>query len=172
MRKGGASLKRKRGTPAAMLAAVVAGITLASGMAAGESACRLVKVAEWPVRLARNQLLVDGAINGKPLGVKLDTGTTRTILLRQAAVQLGLALRRTRGRMYGIGGEADLELAFVDEFMIGETRRENLRMLVVGRQERGDGVAVLLGEDFLHKFDVEFLLGRRGRERRGDRSGR
>lgn len=60
--------------------------------------------------------------------------------------------------MYGIGGEADLELAFVDEFMIGETTRENLRMLVAGRQERGDGVAVLLGEDFLHKFDVEFDL--------------
>jgi predicted aspartyl protease len=141
-----------------MLAAVVAGIAMASGMAAGESACRLVRVAEWPVRLERNQLLVDGAINRKPLGVKLDTGTTRTILLRQAAVQLGLPLQRTRGRMYGIGGEADLERAFVDEFIIGETTRENWRMLVAGRQERGDGVAVLLGEDFLHKFDVEFDL--------------
>src|ERR1700746_4061077 len=60
--------------------------------------------------------------------------------------------------MYGIGGEADLERAFVDEFVIGETTRENWRMFVAGRQERGDGVAVLLGEDFLHKFDVEFDL--------------
>jgi predicted aspartyl protease len=137
---------------------MAAGIAMASGMAAAESACNLVRVAEWPARLERNQLLVDGAVNHKPVVVKLDTGATRTILMRPAALKLGLTLRRTRGRMYGIGGEADLELAFVDELKIGETTRENWRMLVVGGNERGDGVAVLLGEDFLHKFDVEFDL--------------
>jgi predicted aspartyl protease len=141
-----------------LAAAVAAGIAMASGMAGGESACRLVRVAEWPVRLERNQLLVDGVINRTPVGIKLDTGATRTILMRPAALKLGLTLRRTRGRMYGIGGEADLELAFADELRIGEITRENWRMVVAGGNDRGDGVAVLLGEDFLHKFDVEFDL--------------
>jgi len=160
MRERGVSLQLKRGAPAAMLAvAVVAAcVMMASGIAAGEAACHLVRVAEWPIRLERNQLIVDGAVNQKPVGVKLDTGATRTIVLRPAALKLDLTLRRTRGRMFGIGGEAELELAFVDELRIGEITRENWRMLVAGGQERGDGVAVLLGEDFLHKFDVEFDL--------------
>jgi predicted aspartyl protease len=133
---------------------------LVSGLAAAEANCDLNRVAEWPVRLERNELLVDGALNGQPVVVKIDTGATRTIILRSAALKLGLTLHRTRGRMYGIGGEANLELAWIDDLAIGESRRSNWRMLVVAGRERGDGVAVLLGEDFLQNYEVEFDLER------------
>jgi predicted aspartyl protease len=150
-------LQAKRARPISLLA--IAGLlAIATAIAAAESPCHLDRIAEWPVRLERNQLLVDGAVNGQPVVVKLDTGTTRTIIPRRAALELGLALHRTRSRLYGVGGEADLELAWVGELAIGQITRQNLRLLVAGGHDRDQGIAVLLGEDFLQKFDIEFDL--------------
>jgi len=137
-------------------------LVFASLAAAVPSECKLVRVAEWPVRLDdRNQVLVGGSINGQGVAIKLDTGSTRTLILRSAAAQLGLTLRRTRGRMVGVGGETDMEAAYIDEFKIGETSRQNWRMLVAGEHDRGATVAVLLGDDFFRALDVEFDLGHR-----------
>jgi predicted aspartyl protease len=126
--------------------------------AAGSSDCSAELAAEWQVRLVREQPLIDGFINGQPVGVKLDTGATRTMLFRSAAQRLGLALQRTRARMFGVGGEADLEVALVDEFKIGASTRQGSRMLVASDRNRNEAAAVLLGYDFLRKFDVEFDL--------------
>lgn len=113
------------------------------------------------MRLERNQVLADGSINGQSVGIKLDTGSTRTLILRSAATRLGLTVRRTRAQMFGVGGETDLDVAYVNAFKIGEVERENWRMLVAGEQDRGGTVAVLLGEDFFRTFDIEFDLARR-----------
>ena len=150
-------MQAKRALPISLLA-IAGALTMASGIAAGEAPCRLERIAEWPVRLDRNQLLVDGTVNGQPVVIKLDTGTTRTIVLRPAALKLGLVLHRTRSRLYGVGGEVDLELAWVGELAIGAITRENLPLLVSGGHERDESIAVLLGEDFFQKFDVEFDL--------------
>ena len=148
-------MQAKHARPTFLLAIVAA---LATGIAAAAPPCHLDRIAEWPVRLERNQLLVDGAVNGQPVIVKLDTGTTRTLIPRAAALKLGLSLHRTRSRLYGVGGEADLELAWVGELAIGGITRQNLRLLVAGRHDRDERIAVLLGEDFFQKFDVEFDL--------------
>jgi len=126
--------------------------------AAGSTDCSSELAAEWQVRLIRDQPLIDGTINGQSVIVKLDTGATRTLLFRSAAERLGLALQRTRARMFGIGGEADLEIALVHEFKIGATTRQGSRMLVASEHNRNEVAAVLLGYDFLRKFDVEFDL--------------
>jgi predicted aspartyl protease len=150
-------LQAKRARPISLLA-IAGALAIASGFVAAKPQCHLDQIAEWPVRLERNQLLVDGAVNGQSVVVKLDTGTTRTIILRPAALKLGLALHRTRSRLYGVGGEADLELAWIGELEIGGITRQNLRLLVAGGRDRDEGIAVLLGEDFFQKFDVEFDL--------------
>jgi predicted aspartyl protease len=150
-------LQATRALPISLLA--IAGVLgIASGIAAAEAPCHLDRIAEWPLRLERNQLLVDGTINAQPVVIKLDTGTTRTIVLRPAALKLGLALHRTRNRLYGVGGEVDLELTWVGELAIGGITRQDLRLLVSGGHEREEGIALLLGEDFFQKFDVEFDL--------------
>src|SRR5258707_12323197 len=41
---------------------------------AAVSSCKLVKLEDWPIRVQRNLLLVDGAINGQKISVILDTG--------------------------------------------------------------------------------------------------
>lgn len=72
---------------------------------AAASNCKMVQIAELPVRLAHNKLIVDGAINGQKIGVMLDTGAMHTLIVRSAAVRLGLARQEARGyRVFGIGG--------------------------------------------------------------------
>jgi predicted aspartyl protease len=122
--------------------------------------CKMLRIAEWPARVENSQLLVNGAVNGQPVGIELDTGSTRTMMFRSAALRLGLTLRRTRFRMFGIGGETDVDVTFLDELKIGETtKRANVQMIIAGERDSGDEVALLLGNDFLQKFDVEFDLG-------------
>jgi clan AA aspartic protease (TIGR02281 family) len=140
--------------------AATASVALASAWDAAAdhaSGCRFARIAEWPVRIERNHLITDGAINGKRVGVLLDTGAMQTLILRSAAERLGLTRWGVAGaRMYGIGGESAVNRTLVDEFRVGQFARTNLQMIVAG--ERDFGADVLLGEDFFRQFDVEFDL--------------
>ena len=126
---------------------------------AGASSCKLVKIEDWPIRLELNHVLVDGAINGQKIGVIVDTGATRTLILRAAAVRLGVPITSTtNARMFGVGGETKVEVALVDEFKLGQAEQKELRMLVAGEHDFGGDAGVLLGEDFFQVFDIEFDL--------------
>jgi predicted aspartyl protease/Tfp pilus assembly protein PilF len=126
---------------------------------AGASNCKMVKIAELPVRVAQNKLIVEGAINGQKVGILLDTGAGRTTILRSAAERLGLGAHWAAGvRMSGVGGETDVESAVVNEFKLGEAVRKDWRMYVAGENDLGNDFAVLLGDDFFHLVDVEFDL--------------
>lgn len=135
------------------------GLAVASMAVVAASNCKIAQIEEWPVRLERNKLIVDGAINGQQIGVILDTGTSRSLILRSTAVRLGLKLEKVSGyRIFGIGGETAVEVAFVSEFKIRQAVRKGWRVLVAGEHEVGVGSAFLLGEDFFHLADVEFDL--------------
>jgi predicted aspartyl protease len=139
---------------------VLIGIAIASGICtAAPSDCKLLRIAEWPIRLERNKLIVDGTINGQKIGILLDTGAERSLILRSAAVRLGLTLRRARGlRFFGLGGETEVQTAHLDEFKIGDATRKNWQVIVAGEHDLGGEVALLLGDDFFHGADVEFDL--------------
>ena len=146
--------------PSSLLAAcLVAGLGVAGGAIAADAKCKFVRIVDWPVRIVRNQIIVDGAINGQKVGVILDTGTTRSLILRSSAVRLDLPKREAPGRrMYGVGGESKMEIAVVDDFKLGEVSTKGLQLFVAGENDLGEGQDVLLGEDFLRRFDVEFDL--------------
>jgi predicted aspartyl protease len=128
-----------------------------SGAAAGS--CKFVRMAEWPVRLERNRVVVQGAINGQEIGILLDTGAGRSLIQRSAATRLGLTRRTAPGiRLFGIGGETYAETAVVEEFRIGQAVRKDWHVLVAGEQDVRANVGVIMGEDFLQNFDVEFDL--------------
>ena len=58
--------------------------------------------------------------------------------------------------MFGVGGETNVEIAFVDELKVEQTVRKGWRVIVAGD---GDfGADVLLGEDFFQLVDMEFDL--------------
>jgi len=143
-----------------VLVATVASIALAFPLgtaAADSSGCKFARIAEWPVRIERNHLITDGAINGKPVAVLLDTGAMQTLVLRTAAARLDLTRKGTKGgRMIGVGGESLIDTTLVDEFRVGQFTSTGLLMYVAG--EHDFGADVLLGEDFFRQFDVEFDL--------------
>ena len=123
------------------------------------SACKMIQIADLPVRMVANHLVVDAAINGKKIGAMVDTGSSLTLILRPATEWLGLERRETRGyQVFGVGGPTKVESALIDEFKIGNASRKNWRMFVAGEREFGDDIAVILGEDFFVQIDVEFDL--------------
>ncbi len=132
-------------------------------VASGTSNCKLVKIDQWLVRFSRNRLLViEGAINGQKVGIMLDTGAMRTMIFRPVAERLGLMMRPLRNAyVSGFGGFSSIESAPVGEFRIGESTRRNWHMMVAGEHDPGDGIGVLLGEDFFQNVDVEFDLANR-----------
>ena len=146
-----------------LVASAVIGVAIASGIcAAAPPECKFIRIAEWPVRLEHNKLIVDGAINGRKIGIMLDTGAQLSLILRSAAIRLGLTLRRSsRYRIFGLGGETDVEVAHLDEFKIGQATQKNWQVIVAGERDFGDDVAFLLGDDFFHNVDVEFDLAAR-----------
>ena len=145
--------------PAARLVLALVLATISGLVDAGASSCKLIKIADFPVRLERNRLIIEGAINDHKIGIQVDTGAERSLILRAAADRLGLTRQQVRGtRMFGVGGETYVESAYVDSFKIGEAERKGWQPLVVGERDMGADVAFLLGEDFLHLIDVEFDL--------------
>ena len=150
---------RAPGIRCAVLAAAIAFGLTPQSIATAASSCQMIRVAELPVRTAHGKLVVDGAINGQPVGVMLDTGASHTVLFRSAAVRLGLERRQAGGYGgYGVGGETTIETGLIDEFRLGQATRKGWRMMIMGEHDPGDDVAALLGEDFFDQFDVEFDL--------------
>jgi hypothetical protein len=119
----------------------------------------LAQIAEWPIRTSRNRLIVDGAVNGRKVGVLLDTGASRTMMLRSQALRLGLSpVELPRAWAEGVGGIAEVGAVTVREMMIGDATRTNWTMPVVADPDLGGDFAVVLGEDFFERVDVEFDL--------------
>ena len=133
-------------------------LALASVAAAAASDCKMIQVADWPVRTGRGVPLVEGTVNGQKIGVLLDTGA-ESMILRSAADRLGLTRRQARGaRVFGIGGETYVEVTVIDEFKVGEITRKNLRLPVAGERDFGNRIDAIVGEDFFEQLDVEFDL--------------
>ncbi len=139
--------------------ALIAAAFVAATDASAQSRCRFLKIVEWPVRVVANHLVVDGEINGQKVGIMLDTGATFSAIDRQSAEFLKLPLRDAPGRrIVGIGGQTQASLAAVDEFKLGEVATQSLQLLVTGDGTRRSPWDMILGEDFLQRFDVEFDL--------------
>jgi predicted aspartyl protease len=145
-----------------LAASAAIGLAMAGNAAAAETPkCKLARIAEWPVRTEYYRPIVDGEINGKKIGILLDTGAQMSLVQRSATTKLGLTRSDATGyRASGIGGETHAEYVHIDEFRIGQTVRKNWRMPVAGEHDFSDDVAVLLGlgDDFFRQVDVEFDL--------------
>jgi predicted aspartyl protease len=148
----------------AAIAATLAGSALAAEtVPAGTSDCKLVQIDQWPVRFAGSGwLVIDGAVNRQRVAVMLDTGAMRTAILRPVAARLGLKIDPLKGvRIVGLTGDSVAETAHVAELTIAGSTRGGWQMIVAGERDLGDGIGVILGEDFFQNVDVEFDLANR-----------
>jgi hypothetical protein len=120
--------------------------------------CKLVKIHEWQFAPDKASLIIDGAINGQKIGVRLDTGAYGSFVMRAAADRLGLTRLQGEGIASGVGGNSVIENVVIDEFRIGTATLKNWKAPVVGERDLGPEYSVLLGYDYFQQTDVEFDL--------------
>ena len=84
--------------------------------AADPSACQLVRVTEWPVRLENGRAFVDGAINGKKVNILVHTGAYASLVVNAAAKSLDLHVTDRTNEV------------FADGRRVGVTRLDELRI--------------------------------------------
>ena len=120
------------------------------------AACQFAKVAEMPLMWADNgHPMVSAEINGKPVFMLFDTGATATVLTRQGAESQGLSVEPSQGYSYGVGGSSSNMAAAVDEFLLGPSRAQKIRMWVMGSADLGDDIAGMVGADYSMQMDME-----------------
>lgn len=143
---------------------VAAAVILCSwrpAMAAAPAKCQLQLVGEIPVTLADGEILADATVDGRPVRMKIDTGSDLTALFRDAVVKMGIPVQHTAGaRIYGVGGESRIEAASVGRFELGGMQVSNAHMAVITAEE-GDAAQGILGAQFLTQADIEFDLAHR-----------
>lgn len=101
---------------------------------------------------------IQGEINGGAVHIGIDTGATRTMLLRAEADRHNLALAATDRRFVGIGGASIMYAAKVRDLSVGGTHVRNSLFPVVDHQGE-NSIGMIFGTDFLFKNDVEIALG-------------
>lgn len=136
---------------AAGLAAAVVGAAASPAAAA----CKIEMAAELKVDPATRRPRVEGAIGGRPVTVLIDSGAWATGLTLSAAERLGLRATGSPVRSYGVGGVLDTRAVPVTAVRIGAI--SIARMLMPVTQGEAD-VDMLLGDDILNDYDVEFDL--------------
>jgi predicted aspartyl protease len=124
-----------------------------------DAACQFVKVATVKIMADGNRFFIPGSINGQDVLFMVDTGAEFSLLSEGAAGALGLGVSQTGGQMYGVTGNAiNVGVARVADMSFGGWSGHNVYLRVAGEDvtlRRGRVVAIL-GQDFLHNFDVEF----------------
>jgi predicted aspartyl protease len=122
--------------------------------------CRYLNLATLPVKSSSGLVTAKLGINGDAVITVVDTGTLRTMLSRQEADKLGLALSHTKITTSDVnGGEAAIYAAFVNDIALDHYFWHGLKLEVVS-QLTGSYNA-LAGADILLngvKRDIEFSL--------------
>jgi predicted aspartyl protease len=126
--------------------------------------CPLIRVAEMPLTLQQNLMLVDGSINGQPVRLLVDTGAERTLLTEDAVKRLQLP-RDTQHvtRTVGIGGPSmGWDASLPHGLVLGGTDlpvdRVTVGQFSITHVGGDAGVDGLLGADILLAFDVDLNL--------------
>jgi hypothetical protein len=140
-----------------LCAVAAAGLCAAASSALAD--CRLGLVAELPLDPNRAVPVAEGEINGKPARFLIDTGSSWTIIVRSEALRLHLAMGRVKGvSVYGVGGEREAFGGEIQSMKVGNLVATNVQVIASGSAKTSSDVSVILGEDAMSEFDVEFDL--------------
>ena len=121
--------------------------------AAARADCKLVEIGDFHLDPSSPVPIVDGAINGEPVKILLDTGVSDSVVLRTAAVQLGVSMTP-----HAYGEDNASFQGLIRELKIGSLAKSNVELDVADHLAAPPGVSLVLGDDFLSKADVEFDL--------------
>ena len=141
-------------------AAVAACFAMACGFASPALAdCQLNLIAQFHVDPKASVPIANGEINGHPVKILIDTGSGPTLFVTEKAKELGLPLhKRADGSLYAIGGQVDSFESTIDLLKIGQLNAKHLTLMGVSAPDVAPDVAVILGDDILSQYDVEFAI--------------
>ena len=127
------------------------------GAARAGGTCQMQELGEIPLHDEAGRLTLDAEINGRPVRMLLDTGSSETVLTRAGAGDLGLRTVPLNYNIefYGVGGRDGATSVVVNEFKLGGLIAHKIHMFVTGLHAFGDAVG-LVGARFLLESDVEF----------------
>ncbi len=116
--------------------------------------------AELHVVLKNHRVLIPSQINGKDVFFILDTGASSSLLSPVSANRLAVPAHSAWGaHIYGVGGEAQLMYAQLNDLKLGQFDKGSQQILVAGGDYGDrDGVVGVIGYDAFAKWDLEFDL--------------
>jgi predicted aspartyl protease len=122
--------------------------------------CKIERVAAMAVSVVNNQPILNGKINGQPVGIIVDTGANYSVIFRGEMKRLGLGSTRLSSiKFYGVGGSSAVEITKVKELTVDNFTGHDVQLLVSGERPVAPGEpSMLLGENFWAQFSVEFDL--------------
>jgi tetratricopeptide (TPR) repeat protein len=140
---------------AARFASIAVGSILLVPPVQAAEGCKLGRVAELAVTMAGTRPLINAKINNQEARFVLDSGAFYSMISEATAAEYNLKLKAAPYglRLQGIGGAVTTQLATVKEFGIAGALIHNVEFLVGGSEVGSEG---LLGQNFLHQWDVEY----------------
>jgi hypothetical protein len=138
--------------------AVVAASLALLAPAAASADCKLLQIAEFHVDPSSQSPVVDGALNGQPVKVLIDTGASFSTVRRDEALRLGLPTYGLNGVRSRIDDASSAYSARISRFSLGDLTKTNLELQVATEAGQRPDASVVLGDDFLAKVTVEFDL--------------
>jgi predicted aspartyl protease len=140
-----------------LLALGLLAASVSAAAASGDSKCRLQRITELPIWIEHGRPVTVGTLNGRKIGVLIDTGSGPSFVERLALERLGVpGFRDVALRPFGGSGDGAGNVVQIDEFRLGRTVRKDWRVLVSPEDSFGSDIAVSLGAEFFRNVDVEF----------------
>lgn len=140
-----------------LLAFALMAASAAAGAADATPKCKFERITELPIWIEHGRPVTVGYLNGRKIGILIDTGSGPTFVERLALERLGVpgfrdvSLRSSRGDT-GFAGHT----VQIQEFRLGRAVRKDWQVLVSPEDSFGSDIAVSLGQDFFSNIDVEF----------------
>ena len=135
-------------------------LTLTSGLvpAPAWADCKIEQIAELPVKVVDQRVLVSAKINGRPVKLFVDTGAPFTVLFPQGAASLHLPVHEANLRLSGVGGRSYTGEVTLDRLSFGNFSLSKSSVYVAGAQDGPDAPVGLVGRDMFGDDDVEIDL--------------
>lgn len=140
-----------------LLAFAAAAACASAGAADADPKCRFQRITELPIWIEHGQPVTSGYLNGRKIGILIDTGSGSSFVERLALERLGVpGFRDVSLRSFGAANGAIGHTVQIHEFRLGHAVRKDWRVLVSPEDSFGSDIAVSLGQDFFRNVDVEF----------------
>lgn len=140
-----------------LLAFALAAASVTADAADVDPKCRFQRITELPIWIENGRPVTVGYLNGRKIGILIDTGSGPSFVERLALERLGVpGFRDVSLRSFRADARPAGHTVQIEEFRLGLTVRKGWQVLVSPEDSFGSDIAVSLGQDFFRGVDVEF----------------